>query len=160
MAVGAQFSRNIRKRGSQVENAGARAVRAVAKRALKTLVNMTPVDTGLTRSNWRVSLVNRTYSQIPAYVKYPKKRETSDRNSERANARAAIAAGNAVIERLRPGRGRSLAQALYITNNTEYLPYIHHGRFLSMVQSVIEGFIAEVSTIRIFVDSDEDDEEE
>jgi hypothetical protein len=153
MATMAQFSRNIRKRGSQVENAGARIVRRTAKRALKVLVNMTPVDTGLTRSNWRVSIGSRTYATIPAYSPG---RKLGMR--ERANANAAISEGFSVINRLRPGRGNSLGSSLYITNNTPYLEYIHKGAFISQVDSVMASFYAVLPGFRIFSDNDDDEE--
>ena len=160
MATLAQFSQNIRKRGSQVQNAGARVVRATAKKALKTLVYMTPVDTGLTRSNWRVSITARTYATIEPYARLPKKRQASrDRDNERANANGAISAGFAVIDRLRPGRGNALSNALYITNNVEYLPYIHKGKFLRDVEQVIQGFQSVISNVRVFTDSEDDEEE-
>lgn len=147
MALIAQFSRNIRKRGSQVKNSGVRLVRATAKKALKTLVKMTPVDTGLTRSNWRVSITARTYAVIPPYS--PGKKLGLD---ESANRRAAISAGYDVIDRLRPGQGKSLENSLYITNNTQYIGYIHKGQFITAAQEVIAGFQALVAGGSVFTD--------
>lgn len=122
MATMAQFSQNIRKRGSQIENAGAVLVRRVAKSTLKLLVYKTPVDKGVARSNWRVSIGSRTYAKIPAH--------SPGRHlglSERANANGAISAGFAEIEKLRPGRGNPLGSALYITNNSPYIERLNEG---------------------------------
>lgn len=122
MATIAQFSQNIRKRGSQVENAGAVLVRRVAKSTLKLLVLKTPVDKGDARSNWRVSIGNQTFARIPAYA--PGRHLGL---GERANANAAIAIGFAKIEQLRPGRGNPLGSALYITNNVPYIERLNAG---------------------------------
>lgn len=122
MSTFAQFSQNIRKRGSNIENGAARMVRAVGKSTLKLLVYKTPVDKGVARSNWRVSIGQMTYAKIPAY--------SPGRHlglSERANANAAIAVGFAKIEQLRPGRGNPLGSALYITNNAPYIERLNDG---------------------------------
>ena len=88
MATLAQFSQNIRKRGSQIENAGTRFVKSTTKRALKKLVNTTPVDTGKARSNWRVGIGAPVRSPIETY-------------GSASAARAAINAGFARINSVR-----------------------------------------------------------
>lgn len=122
MATLIQFSKNIKSLGSRIENNSAVLTRRVARKALKSLVLGTPVDKGVARSNWRVSLGARTFLIIPAYS--PGKKLGI---GERANARATIAAGNAVIAQLRIGRvtGR-VGKALIITNN---IPYLNKLRF-------------------------------
>jgi len=125
MATLLQFSRNIRRRGSQIENGAVRAVQRVSRRALATLVLGTPVDEGVARSNWRVSLGNRTRAVIPAYA--PGRRLGI---GERANARAAIAAGNAQIAQLRVGAARGTGRAgsaVFITNSIPYLSKLRSG---------------------------------
>lgn len=119
MATLLQFSRNIRTLGSRIENNSVRKVQATAKVALRSLVLGTPVDKGVARSNWRVSLVNPTRSIIPAYA--PGKGLGI---GERANARAAISVGIARINQLKVGSKRGTGQAgsaVFITNAVPYL---------------------------------------
>jgi hypothetical protein len=97
----------------------------VAKRTLSSLVEGTPVDKGDARSNWRVSLGNPTSAVIPAYV--PGKKLGI---GERQNARAAIQAGFAVINRLSVSMKRGTGQAgvaLFITNAIPYLGRLRDG---------------------------------
>ena len=125
MATLLQFSRNIRKHGSRIENNSAALVKRVAKTALKSLVNGTPVDKGVARSNWRVSLGNPTSAVIPAYS--PGRKLGI---GERTNARAAIAEGFAKINQLRVGAkfGTGQAgQAVFITNSIPYLDRLRDG---------------------------------
>lgn len=124
MATLIQFSRNIRSLGSRIENNSSVLTRKVARTALRSLVLGTPVDKGVARSNWRVSLGARTFKVIPAYS--PGKRLGI---GERANARAAIAAGNAVINQLRVGRvSGKTGKALIISNNIPYLDRLRFDR--------------------------------
>jgi hypothetical protein len=119
MVTIARFSRNIRKRSSQIQNAGARVTKMTAKRALRLLVENTPVDKGVARSNWRVGLGNTTRAVIPAYA--PGKNLG---RGERANASAAIAAGNARINSVKAG-SNGLTIAIYITNAVPYIEKIN-----------------------------------
>lgn len=125
MATLLQFSRNIRKLGSRIENNSVALTKRVAKRTLTALVEGTPVDEGDARSNWRVSLGNPTRSVIPAYS--PGKKLGI---GERQNARAAIQAGFSVINQLRVGAKRGTGQAgsaLFITNAIPYLGRLRDG---------------------------------
>lgn len=144
-----QFSRNIRKRGSQVENAGTRVTQQVAKRALRTLVLNTPVDTGKARSNWRVGIGAPTSAEIDPYV--PGRKLGI---GERANAAATIAAGNRRIDTSSPGRGNRLGLAIYISNNVRYIDKLnsgsslqHPGGFIDM--AILESRLA-LRTFRVF----------
>lgn len=125
MATLLQFSRNIRKRGSQIENNALNLTKRVAKRALTSLVEGTPVDKGVARSNWRVSLGNPTRSVIPAFA--PGRKLGI---GERQNARAAIQAGFATINQLRIGAKFGTGQAgtaVFITNAIPYLDRLRAG---------------------------------
>lgn len=123
MATLIQFSRNIRKRGSRIENNSVALTKRVAKRALKRLVNGTPVDKGVARSNWRVSLGNPTRRVVEAHS--PGKKLGF---GERSNARAALALGNIKINSLRAGPSRRGAgSALFITNSIPYLDKLRSG---------------------------------
>ena len=120
-----QFSRNIRKIGSRIENNAVALTKAVAKKSLTSLVEGTPVDAGDARSNWRVSLGNPTKSVIPAFA--PGKNLGI---GERRNARAAIQAGFATINLLKVGlkSGTGQAgQAVFITNSIPYLGRLRNG---------------------------------
>ena len=139
MATLIQFSRNIRKRGSQIVNAGTEVVRGSAKVSLKSLVLATPVDKGVLRSNWRVGIGAPTRSVIAAYA--PGRKLGIN---ETANARATIAAGNA---RLAVGLGqgrRGLTTAVFISNATPYLDKINTSGFVQAAvleaQLFIRGF--------------------
>jgi len=121
MATLAQFSRNIRKRGSQIENSATRVVKAVSVRALKSLVRNTPVDKGVARSNWRVGIGAPTRSVIEAYS--PGKKLGI---GETANASAAINIGRARINSVR-GSSTGLGTAIYITNAVPYIGRLNAG---------------------------------
>lgn len=161
MATMAQFSQNIRKRGSQIENAGSRVVRATSKRALKVLVRTTPVDEGVARSNWRVGIGAQTSAVIDAY--------SPGKNlgiGERANAAAAIAAGFARINSVRgvSGAGGGLKTAVYIGNSVPYIQELNNGSSKQIAAGFIERALSEVNAViknfRVFTTTDSDGEGE
>ena len=146
MATMAQFSRNIRKRGSQIENSSKRVVQAVSKRTLKALVNGTKVDKGVARSNWRVGIGAPTRAVIKAYSPYPKGSQAGGQGmSERANASAAISAGNARINSLPAG---PLRTSVYITNS---IPYANNAFPPGMVATAVQEGRLEILGFRVFV---------
>lgn len=161
MATIAQFSQNIRKRGSQIENAGTRVVKAAAKRCLKALVNATPVDKGVARSNWRVGVGGVPTAVIQAYA--PGKKLGL---GERANANAAIAAGYARIDGVSgvSGRGGGLKTAIYVVNNVPYIERLNGGYSAQAPAGFVQIALGEVrsvvSNFRVFdrSASDRDDE--
>lgn len=117
-----QFSRNIRRRGRQVENSASELVRSMAKRSLRSLVQNTKADTGKARSNWRVGIGGSPSAVIEAYAPYPKGSKANGLGaSETANASAAISAGSARINSVRGVAGVGLKTAITITNNVPYL---------------------------------------
>lgn len=151
MATLAQFSRNIRKRGRQVEEGGARITKKISKRALRSLVLATPVDKGVTRSNWRVGLGAPTRSVIGAYRPYPKGSQANGQGrAESANANAAIAAGNARINSLRA----PLTKAIFISNNAPAIGPLNGGSSTQapagFVQIATAEARAELAAFRIF----------
>ena len=120
-----QFSRNINKIGSRIENNSLELVKRTSKRALRSLVKGTPVKSGKARSNWRVSLGNPTSTVIDPFS--PAK--DSD-ISETANANATIAAGISKINQLRVGKARGTGQAgsaVFIANSVPYLDELRKG---------------------------------
>lgn len=117
-----QFSKNIRRRGRQVENAATALVRSMAKRTLRSLVYNTKADTGKARSNWRVGVGAPTRAVIDPYSPYPKGSKADGQGiGESANAQAAIAAGNARINSLTGISGVGLKTGLFISNNVDYI---------------------------------------
>jgi hypothetical protein len=102
----------------------------------------TPVDKGVARSNWRVGIGAPTRSVIPAYA--PGRKLGI---SETANARAAIAAGNARINAVRGVSGRGLTTSIYISNHTDYIGGLESGR----ISTQNKGFIARARDEAILV---------
>lgn len=143
MATLLQFSQNIRKRGSDIENGAVALVKKTAKESLRYLIDATPVDTGQARSNWRVSLVNRTFAVIPPYAP-----GVNLGRGERANARAALAAGIAEINKLRAGPSRRGAgSAVFITNNVPYIELLNSGSSKQHPGGFVEGAALIASTV-------------
>lgn len=156
MAEGFQFSKNIRKRGRQVENAGARAVRRAARRVLKSLVYSTKVDKGVARSNWRVGIGAPTRAVIGAYYPYKKGSKGDGMGmSETANADAAISAGYEKIDTLRGLSGAGLKTSLYISNNISYLDKAMSGG--TMTTAVLEAQ-SSLRSFKIFTNEGREEE--
>lgn len=116
MATLLQFSKNMRSRASQVRNAPPRIIRRAAFAALKVAASGTPVDEGVARSNWRLSIGARTFKVIPAHS--PGKNLGID---ERANLNATLAAGRNVLRSLVRG------QAVILTNNADHIDDLNQG---------------------------------
>lgn len=148
MASGAQFSRNIRRRGRQVANSSSRAVRRAGRAFLKSAVLATPVDKGVARSNWRVGIGGRPTAVIKAYRPYPRGSKANGAGSgERANAAATIAAGYARIATLRGIPGAGLKTSLTIVNNTPYIGLIGGP---SIVSNALANARGSIRGLRIF----------
>lgn len=151
MATVFQFSRNIRKYGSRIQNNAVSTTKRAAKKALTSLVEGTPVDKGVARSNWRVSLGNPTRAVIPAYAP-----GTKLGIGESANAKATIAAGFAQINRLTAGVNYPTGEAgtaLYIANAVPYLSKLRAGYSAQQpadwVLSALQQAQVEVKTSRL-----------
>lgn len=140
-----KFSKNIFRRGRQVENSATALVKSVAKRSLRSLVANTKVDTGKARSNWRVGIGSPTRSVIEPYVPYKKGSKAGGLGiNEKANAQATISAGISRINSVRGVSGVGLKKAIYISNNVDYLDkaLLPGAIEISIVEarSVIKGF--------------------
>lgn len=148
MATLIQFSRNIRKRGSQIENSATRVVKQSSKAALKSLVYGTKVDKGVARSNWRVGVGAPTRAVIPAYHPYPKGSKANGAGMlENANASAAISAGNARINAAAGVRGLGFTTAIYISNN---IPYEANAFPSGMVETALIQARLQIKGLRVF----------
>lgn len=128
MATLLQFSKNIRKRGKQVENGATRLTKSIAKAALRDLVWGTPVDTGEARSNWRVGIGGVPTAAIPPYHPYPKGSKANGQGmGESANASAAISAGIAKINSVRGISFVGLTTSIHIVNNAPHIGLLNSG---------------------------------
>jgi len=117
-----QFSKSIRRRGKQVENASSEMVRRMAKASLKSLVINTRADTGVARSNWRVGVGAPPRKTIEAYSPYPKGSKANGQGmSENNNASAAISRGNARIASVKGVSGVGLTTGIFIRNSVDYI---------------------------------------
>ena len=139
MATLLQFSKNIRKRGNEINNETANVVRRVARNALRNLVVGTRVDTGLARSNWRVSVGGFPRATIPPYS--PGKKLGI---KETGNKAGALTAGNNEIRKL-TGRGHA-RKSIVISNQ---VPYIGFAVLPGTVESVAATAAAEIRTFRL-----------
>ncbi len=148
MATAAQFSKNMKKRGRQVVNSETRIVKAAAVRALRAVAFATPGDTGEARSNWRIGIGAPTRAVIPPYA--PGKNIGT---SERANAGAAIAAGNARIASV-SATSAGLKTSIYLTNSTRHIGLLNSGSSAQAPAGFVEGGIlsaaSHVRGLRIF----------
>lgn len=136
-----QFSKNIRRRGRQVENSATALVKSMAKRTLRSLVYGTKADTGKARSNWRVGIGAPTRAVINPYNPYPKGSKANGQGiGERANAAATIAAGNARINSVRGVSGVGLKTGIFISNNVDYLDK-------ALVPGTVESSIVEARAV-------------
>ena len=123
-----RFTRYIRRVAQGVVERSDLLTRRVATTALEELVRGTPVDKGVARSNWRVSLNAPSTRTIPAY--------SPGRNlgiGETANASAAIEAGRSVIARARSG------QTIHITNSVPYIERLRNGHSQQQARDWVAG---------------------
>lgn len=158
MASAAQFSQNIRKRSSQIKNGSIRLVKQVSNAALRNLVLATPVDKGVTRSNWRVGIGAPTRATIPAYS--PGKKLGI---GERANASATIAVGKSRINAVRVGAG-GLETSIYIANNSPAIDQLNiNGRSKQnsagfVQRALLEARVEVIPNFKFFEGSRGDDD--
>lgn len=120
------FPSRMRALAKRVEDNTNLLVRRTALVAQRELVLETPVDTGRARSNWFVEIGEPYYDELEPYAP-----GENLGTGEAANARAALAQGQAAVKHRRPG------QDIYISNNVRYLQYLNNG---SSAQAP-EGFI-------------------
>ena len=115
-------------------------IRRAAFAALKVAASGTPVDKGVARSNWRISIGARTFSVIPAY---------SPGNKlgigERANLNAVLAAGRAKL------LGLKLGQSVILTNNVDYIDDLNAGSPGGFVEAAGVAARLSIASTRVFV---------
>ncbi len=141
-----QFSKNMRRRGRQLENASTGITRAGAKAALVAVVWGTPADKGVARSNWRIGIGAPPTAVIRAYA--PGKKLGK---GETANATASIRAGKARLNASLGSFGGGLKTSVYLVNNVPYIDKLNDGSSTQAAEGFIETAIfAAVGAIRGF----------
>lgn len=111
-----QFSNRMDFRADELGESVNRTVRKIALVADQGLVFSTPVDKGVARSNWRVSLNTPLDGVVPAYAP-----GEGLGVGELGNASAALDQGMAVIAQRLPG------QPIVISNNLPYIEPLNEG---------------------------------
>lgn len=91
---------------------------SVARNINREVVNNTPVDTGLARSNWIVSVNGAAGTVRPPFAPLPQGTNVA-KFKERANAGAAISGAESTILSYRPATTAN--GAINITNNIFYI---------------------------------------
>lgn len=130
------FSRRMDFRARELGRDVDRVVRSVALAADQAVVFATPVDKGVARSNWRVSVGTPSVGTIGAY-------SPGDGLGigEAANAQAAIAQALAAIAARRPG------QSIFIVNNLPYIQRLNDGSSAQAPAGFVEAAVAEASSV-------------
>lgn len=116
MATLDDFGRRMRRRADNIPERLNQRVRRIAMAVLTELVVSTPVDTGRARSNWHVGL-----GAPPDSGNEEPYHPGEDGSTDAANARAAIAVGQAALSDRRP------EQDVYISNNLPYIARLNEG---------------------------------
>jgi hypothetical protein len=108
----------LERQGKRIRASLDKTAQKIARDINRELVLSTPVDTGLSRSNWRVSKSGAALSIRPAFAPIPQRRNPA-KFKERANAGAAIAGAESVIRTFKPASTNDVE--LHITNNVDYI---------------------------------------
>lgn len=111
----------------------------VATTALKTVISGTPVDTGLARSNWHVSLNNPSIDVLDAWSPYPK--YSGPKLSETANETAAVDAGLLVLSSFKDG------DVVFIQNNIPYIGSLNDGTSKQANRGFVEDAVKASSVV-------------
>ena len=117
MARPEQFARRLFLHADRLGVNASKLVRQVGLVADQALVLATPVDKGIARSNWQVSVTRPIRKVIPAYAPGDKLGL-----GERRNAAKALTQGAAAIAKY-----KSENQKIYITNNVHYITLLNGG---------------------------------
>jgi hypothetical protein len=132
------FSRRIKVRVDRLERNSNALFKRTVLAADQAVVLGTPVDTGVARSNWRVSIGGPLSTTVPAFS--PGERLGI---GEQANAAGALNQARAAVGRRREG------QDAYITNNVPYIGALNDGSSRQAPANFVEmGVMAAVSVIR------------
>lgn len=109
-----------------VERAVAEVRNEISAAIIESVAQLTPVDTGLARTNWRlgigyspVAILRRPWSPIPSRYRPPY--PPGGNRSERANLNAVV---SAAVSRLTADNS---LRPVYITNNIPYIGRLNEG---------------------------------
>lgn len=119
MGTPEQFARELEGIILSIEPNTASVVRRVTTQLLEDCVRGTPVDKGVARSNWRVSLATPSTNVLSAYAPGQKLGI-----GETANAGAAIAAGSAVIRGI---NAQNVEGTVTVSNPVGYINDLRRG---------------------------------
>lgn len=111
------FANRMSRISVQVEGNVEQAVKDCAVAITRTVINATPVDTGLARSNWTAEMDQAFQKLFPAHVPGEKGSTAS------ANAEIAIGNAEAVIEQFDIGKNSSI----HISNSLPYIRALNDG---------------------------------
>lgn len=141
MANAKVFNNNLKKLGKRVENNANHTKRKVALFILQDLTLLTPVDTGVARSNWLVAVQSFDRSIIEAH--FPGK----DGSTGAANAREALAQGTAKVQ------DTTSEQFIAISNNLPYIGSLNEGSSVQapagFVNSAVLRAESEIKGVRL-----------
>lgn len=128
------FSRRMDFRAEELRRNMNVLIRKIGLAADQAVVFSTPVDKGVARSNWRVSLNRPVTDTVAAYA--------PGENlgiSETANAQAAINQGQTVISQRRD------MQPIYISNNLPYIGALNAGSSRQAAAGFVEAAVTEAA---------------
>jgi hypothetical protein len=127
-----QFANWIKVVAGRVPGEANRVKRLTALAVDQTVVTSTPVDTGLARSCWLVTLGKPT----DAVLKEAYAPTSHGGISETANANAAMEQGKGVIAAAKPG------EVLFIANNVKYVVPLNEGHSAQAPAMFVEAAVA------------------
>src|SRR5574337_582216 len=114
-----RFAGRIQLIGKRIEKNADEVVRKVALAVDAAVVMATPVDTGRARANWQVNINEPASGTREAFI--PGKEGSTGGQ----NARAAIIAGQVIIQGYKPKEGEE--NSIHITNNLPYIGRLNDG---------------------------------
>jgi len=161
------FAKVITKRADEMAKSAGEIV-AVAARAIgEDVATETPVDTGVARSNWIMSIDAPTGEVIPAYVPYPRTHQQHrigeykhqaatgqeygfGRKEERANLAAVLAQHEAAVASFDPERNN----AIYLCNNVDYIRRLNNEGYSPQteaffVQRAVQKGITKIRSMKL-----------
>lgn len=112
-----EFAKRIDRIAVRVEGNVERAVKDCAQAVLRSVVENTPVDTGLARSNWTPEL-DRAFEGL-----FPARAPGKDGSTGEENAAATIEAGVPTIEAFDIKKNESI----HVTNNAGHIRALNDG---------------------------------
>lgn len=138
-----QLSSRMQLRKTQFRSGANAIVRAVINAADEEAVKTTPVDTGMARSNWVVTVGSPFNDIIPAYAPYPK--YSGPKLGEQANAEAAIGQGKSASALF----SIDATDIAYLQNNAEYIGKLNDGTQSAQSSNMVEfALLAALEKIR------------